>query len=73
MTDADTVGVQAGTTGQFYVEGSADWGFDGLPATCKTYKNGSLAIQDMLNGNIKYVIIDAAPAASITAAINEMQ
>lgn len=73
LTDKDSVGVQAGTTGQFYVEGDADWGFDGLPATCKTYKNGSLAVQDMLNGNIKYVIIDAAPAAAITSAINEMQ
>lgn len=72
LTDKDSIGVQAGTTGQFYIEGSADWGFDGLPATCKTYKTGSLAIQDMLNGNIKYVIIDAAPAAAITTAINEM-
>lgn len=73
LKESDTIGVQAGTTGQFYVEGSADWDFPGLPAVCKTYKNGSLAIQDMINGNIKYVIIDAAPAASITAAINEMQ
>ena len=73
LTSSDNVGVQQGTTGQFYVEGDADWGFDGLPATCKTYKNGSLAIQDMLNGNIKYVIIDAAPAAAITTAINAMQ
>lgn len=72
LTDKDFIGVQAGTTGQFYIEGSEDWGFDGLPATCKTYKTGSLAIQDMLNGNIKYVIIDAAPAEAITAAINEM-
>lgn len=72
LAKEDTIGVQAGTTGQFYVEGDADWGFDGLPATCKTYKNGSLAIQDMINGNIKYVIIDAAPADAITAAINEM-
>ncbi len=73
LKDTDTIGVQAGTTGQFYVEGDADWGFEGLPATCKTYKSGSLAVQDMLNGNIKYVIIDAAPAAAITEAINEMQ
>ena len=73
LTDTDTIGVQAGTTGQFYVEGDADWGFEGLPATCKTYKSGSLAVQDMINGNIKYVIIDAAPAAAITEAINEMQ
>lgn len=73
LKEADTIGVQAGTTGQFYVEGSEDMDFAGLPATCKTYKNGSLAVQDMINGNINYVIIDAAPAAAITEAINEMQ
>ncbi|HJA12573.1 MAG TPA: transporter substrate-binding domain-containing protein [Candidatus Mediterraneibacter merdipullorum] len=86
MTDADTIaaalgeldssvqiGVQQGTTGNSYVEGDEGFGFPGLEATCKTYKNGSLAVQDMLNGNIDYVIIDAAPAAAITAAINEMQ
>ena len=38
-----------------------------------TGQSGSLAVQDMLNGNIKYVIIDAAPAAAITASINAMQ
>lgn len=73
LTDADAIGVQAGTTGQYYVEGDEDWGFDGLPAKCVTYKSGSLAVQDMLNGNIKYVIIDAAPATAITEAINEVQ
>ena len=86
MTDADTVaaaladldssvkiGVQQGTTGNSYVEGSEDLGFPGLQATCQTYKSGSLAVQDMLNGNIDYVIIDAAPAEAITKAINEMQ
>lgn len=73
MSDSDSIGVQAGTTGQYYVEGDADWGFDGLPAKCTTYKNGSLAVQDMLNGNITYVIIDAAPADAITESINEMQ
>ncbi len=73
LTKKNTIGVQNGTTGQFYVEGDADWEFEGLPATCKTYKNGSLAIQDMLNGNIDYVIIDSAPAAAITEAINAMQ
>ena len=73
LGDADSIGVQAGTTGQYYVEGDADWGFDGLPAKCVTYKSGSLAVQDMLNGNIKNVIIDAAPATAITEAINEMQ
>ena len=70
---SDQIGVQQGTTGQYYVEGSEDWDFPGLPAKCVTYKSGSLAVQDMLNGNIQYVIIDAAPAAAITEAINAVQ
>ena len=70
---SDKIGVQAGTTGQYYVEGSEDCDFPGLPAECVTYKSGSLAVQDMLNGNITYVIIDAAPASAITESINEMQ
>ncbi|MCR5216542.1 MAG: transporter substrate-binding domain-containing protein [Lachnospiraceae bacterium] len=67
------IGVQTGTTGQFYCEGDADWGFTGLPLTTVGYKNGSLAVQDLLNGNINYVIIDAAPAKFITEAINSVQ
>ena len=66
------IGVQTGTTGQFYVEGDADWGFDGYKTECVGYKSGSLAVQDMLNGNIKYVIIDEAPAQSIAKAINAL-
>ena len=67
------IGVQNGTTGQFYVEGDADWGFTGFAAQSVGYKSGSLAVQDLLNGNIQYVIIDAAPAKCITEAINRMQ
>lgn len=67
------IGVQTGTTGQFYCEGDADWGFTGFKATTVGYKNGSLAVQDLLNGNINYVIIDSAPAKCITESINEMQ
>lgn len=66
------IGVQNGTTGQFYVEGDKDWGFEGYGVTCVGYKSGSLAVQDMLNGNINYVIIDEAPAESIAKAINEL-
>lgn len=73
LASGDKIGVQQGTTGNYYVEGSEDWGFEGLPAECVSYKNGSLAVQDLINGNVKYVIIDAAPAASITKAINAMQ
>lgn len=73
LTKDNKIGVQSGTTGQFYTEGDADWGFAGLPVTCVPYKNGSLAVQDLINGNIDYVIIDVAPAACIVEAINEMQ
>jgi ABC-type amino acid transport substrate-binding protein len=66
------IGVQTGTTGQFYVEGDPDWGFDGYDVECVGYKSGSLAVQDMLNGNISYVIIDEAPAQSIAKAFNEL-
>lgn len=64
------IGGQNGTTGQYYVEGSEDFGFEKLPATFVGYDNGSLAVQDLINGGIKYVIIDAAPASAITTAIN---
>lgn len=67
------VGVQNGTTGQFYCEGDPEWGFDGFDVTTTGYKNGSLAVQDLLNGNIQYVVIDSAPAACITEALNKMQ
>ncbi len=66
------VGVQDGTTGQLYSEGDADWGFDGFPVTTVGYKNGSLAVQDMINGNINFVIIDAGPAAFISESINAL-
>jgi ABC-type amino acid transport substrate-binding protein len=66
------IGVQGGTTGQFYVEGDPDWGFDGYDVECVAYKSGSLAVQDMLNGNIDYVIIDEAPAHFITESMNKM-
>lgn len=73
LTKDDKIGVQQGTTATSYIEGSEDFGFAGIPATCQPYKSGSLAVQDMINGNIKYVIIDAAPAKAITEAINAMQ
>lgn len=65
-----TIGCQTGTTGQFYVDGDEDLGFDGLTAQSRGYQSASLAVQDMMNGNIDYVIVDIAPAQAITDAIN---
>lgn len=69
----DTIGVQNGTTGQLYCQGDKDMEFDGLDVTTTGYKNGSLAVQDLINGNIDYVVIDSAPAKCITDAINKIQ
>ena len=67
------VGVQNGTTGQLFCEGDEEWGFSGFAMTCTGYKNGSLAVQDLLNGNLDYVVIDSAPAKFITESINALQ
>lgn len=60
------IGVQRATTGQFYVEGDADWEFDGIKdAQCKPYDNGGLAIKDLNDGKVDAVILDEAPAKNI--------
>ena len=72
LAETTKIGVQNGTTGNFYVKGDAEWGFDGFAVDCVGYKNGALAVQDLVNGNIDYVVIDAAPAECIVNAINEV-
>lgn len=64
------MGAQRGTTGQYYIEGDESYGFAGLKATFVGYDNGALAVQDMLNGNLDYVVIDKVPAASISKSVN---
>ena len=66
------IGGQNGTTGQAYVEGDEEFGFDGLNAKFVGYSSGALAVQDLINGGVQYVIIDAAPADAIVTAINDI-
>lgn len=66
------IGGQTGTTGQSYVEGDESLGFDGLEAEFVGYQSGSLAVSDLINGNVNYVIIDAAPADAIVSSINSV-
>lgn len=70
MDAATVIGYQNGTTGSQYVTNQGDYKANALKVTGKGYDNGSLAIQDLVNNNIKYVVIDAAPADCITASIN---
>ena len=64
------VGVQSGTTGQFYCEGDEDWGFEGFAFTTVPNANGALATQNIINGNAKYVVIDEGPAKAIVEKVN---
>ncbi|MBQ9543892.1 MAG: transporter substrate-binding domain-containing protein, partial [Clostridia bacterium] len=53
-------GVQSGTTGQDYCEDT-----EGFSFTTNPYKNASLAVQDLVNGNLDFVIVDEGPAKII--------
>ena len=64
------IGVQSGTTGYYFVNGDEDWGFDGIEGfTAKGYSNAGLAVTDLKNGNIDYVIVDEQPAWSLAGSI----
>lgn len=57
------IGVQAGTTGESYVIGDSDWGFEGISnAKASAYKSIVSAFTDMKNGNLDYIIVDKAVA-----------
>lgn len=66
--NANKVGVQAGTTGFSFMQGDEEWGFEGFSnLEVMSYENAGLAIADMKNGNISYVVIDADVARSLVA------
>lgn len=70
MDSSVKIGFQNGTTGQSYTESTGDFESNAFKVTPVGYQNGALAVQDMLNGNLNYVIIDAAPAQSIADSVN---
>jgi polar amino acid transport system substrate-binding protein len=66
-----SIGYQTGTTGNWYVAGSEDWGYDGFAnITAKGYDTALDAINDMINGNIYAVVVDEAPGAAMVAGVN---
>lgn len=69
-TDTTKVGVQNGTTGELYCKGDSDMGFAGYKFKTVGYANGSLAVQEIFNGNINFVIIDEGPAKAIVKNVN---
>ena len=66
------IGYQTGTTGNWYVAGDADWGFDGFAnVEAKGYSTAQLAIQDLVNGQIYAVVVDEAPGAAMVKGFNK--
>ncbi len=69
--DAAKCGGQKGTTSQFYINGSADFGFDGFSnLTFSAYSGASLAVNDMINGNIAFVVVDKTTANALVNTFN---
>ena len=61
MDNTTNIGFQNGTTGQLFTESTGDYEANGFKVSAKGYSNGAMAVQDVVNGNLQYVIIDAAP------------
>ena len=70
LGDDVKVGVQNGTTGALYCRGDAEWEFPGFGFDTVGYQTGALAVQDLINGNCKYVVIDEGPAKAIVEKMN---
>ena len=64
-------GAANGQTGYWYLVGSADFAFDGFSnVETKSYTSLDLALQDLSNGKVDFVIGDKDPVESISAEIN---
>lgn len=71
LAEGTKIGAQTGTTGALYISGSEAFDFPGIKnAKAVTYDSAALATQDLVNGNVDFVIVDADPAVNIVAAIN---
>ena len=68
------IGVQTGTTGEFYSKGDKDWGFDGFKnAKTISFTNGAMAITAMQNNQVDVMIIDEMPARVLTKTNNGVE
>lgn len=73
MTADTKIGCQKGTTGELYIDGDdseGGYGFPGLAVEKKSYDYAALAVNDMVNGNINFVIVDNGPAKAISNSVN---
>ena len=66
-----SIGYQGSTTGELYISGNEDWGFDGFAnIEGKSYATAQIAVTDLINGNIYAVIVDEAPGKMLIENMN---
>ena len=65
-------GAATGQTGYFYITGSTDFDFPGFPkVNAKSYSTIGLAVKDLSNGKLKFVVGDKDTLVSSVDAINK--
>ena len=71
--DAPKIGAQNGTTGYNFAKGNEAFEYVGFDSDTivRGYTTGTLAVQDLANGNIDMVILDKLPAQQIANKINK--
>ncbi len=73
FTMSTNIGYLKGTTGGMYVENQGDYKNNKLKVTGAGYETGALAVEDLLKGKIRGVVLDAGPAENIVKEINAEQ
>lgn len=69
--DAAKCGGQRGTTSQYYIEGNADFGFNGFSNLAfSAYTSAAVAVTDMLNGNLAFVVVDKTTGQALVSTFN---
>lgn len=69
--DKAKCGGQKGTTSQLYINGDESFGYDGFDnLKWSAYNDASIAVTDMLNGNISFVVVDKTVAKALVKSFN---
>lgn len=71
LANGTKAGAATGQTGEAYLRGSEDFEFEGFSnLSIKSYDTLALAVMDLANGNVKFVIGDADPIKACVKSIN---
>lgn len=66
-----SAGAALGQTGELYLKGSDDFGFEGFTnVTVRSYSSIALAVRDLANGGLKFVVGDKDTVKAAVEAVN---